>query len=73
MKEYVKKQMEEYADWLESDNQEMIEDAMVDIIAECYRAFGECDELDGIFKSIGWIDEDGLAIFENWANYRELN
>ena len=72
MKEYIINQIKDYEGWLESEDMELIEEAMVDIVAESYLAYGECDELDKIFKDIGWIDDDGDLVFENYAGYRRI-
>lgn len=71
MRNYVIRLIKSNIHWLEG-SEKMRNDAMTDIIAESYMAFGECDELDGIFRGIGWIDEDGDTIFENCANYKLL-
>ena len=59
---------------LKSGNTDLAKMVMSDIIGEMYYNYGgeRCDELDEIFLSIGWIDEDGETVFENIHRYTEL-
>lgn len=71
MRELVIEKIMESVEWVESGEGNIV-DAMTDVICECYQEFGICDELDEIFKSIGWIDDEGDTVFENWMNYHQI-
>ena len=73
VKEIKEKCMECEVD-LKSENIEWVGMVMADIVAEMYYNYcgDRCDELDEIFLSIGWINEDDETVPENAHRYVEL-
>ena len=73
MKKEILERCMECEEDLKSENIEWVGMIMADIVAEMYYNYnGEGEELDEIFMSIGWMNEDGETIPENAHRYLEL-